>query len=137
MKLMIDTNILLDVLQKREPHYKHSSIIWKLCETKQVEGYVSTLTFANIVYIMKQELSLEQIEKVLNNLSLIFTFTDLTLSDLKNAASMKWKDFEDSIQSKTAERVEANYIITRNLKDFINSKVTAYSPEEFLLRFDF
>ena len=47
MKLLIDANILLDVLQKREPYYHDSALIWKLCETEQVKGHVSTLTFAN------------------------------------------------------------------------------------------
>ena len=51
MKLLIDANILLDVLQNREKFVEESSIIWKLCETEKVEGYVSTLTFANLVYI--------------------------------------------------------------------------------------
>lgn len=52
MKLLIDANVLLDVLQKREPYYSDSAVIWKLCETEQAVGYVSALTFANMVYIM-------------------------------------------------------------------------------------
>lgn len=53
MKLLIDANILLDVLQNRKPYVQVSSIIWKLCETEKVKGYVSALTFANLVYISK------------------------------------------------------------------------------------
>ena len=52
MKLLIDGNILLDVLQKRLPYFEDSVRIWKICETKQAEGYVSALTFANLVYVM-------------------------------------------------------------------------------------
>ena len=55
MKLLIDANVLLDVLQKREPYYSDSAVIWKLCETEQAVGYVSALTFANMVYIMRKE----------------------------------------------------------------------------------
>ena len=61
MKLLIDANILLDVLQKREPHYKDSALIWKLCETEQAKGYVSALTFADLVYIMRKELDPEAV----------------------------------------------------------------------------
>ena len=137
MKLLIDANIVLDVLQKREPHYKDSAVIWRLCETKQAEGYISALTFANIVYIMKKELSAEKIEEILRALSLIFTIVDLTAGDLKNAAAAKLKDFEDSIQIQTAKRIGAEYIITRNIKDFMKSSIAAYTPSEFLLRIEF
>ena len=54
MKLLIDANILLDVLQKREPHYRDSALVWKLCETRQAEGWVSALTLSNLVYVMRR-----------------------------------------------------------------------------------
>ena len=58
MRLLIDGNILLDVLQKRTPHYEDSAKVWKMCETDLAEGYVSALTFANLVYVMRRKLSL-------------------------------------------------------------------------------
>ena len=134
MKLLIDANILLDVLMKREPHYSDSALIWKLCETEQVEGYVSALTIANLMYIMRKELTPEAIEDVLKKLSLIFRITELTPQDIKKAAEMKWHDFEDSIQSVTAERIHADAIITRNIRDYHHSRVTAYTPSEYLSR---
>ena len=132
MNLLVDANILLDVLQKREPHYENSSIIWKLCETKQANGFLSALTFANIVYVLKKELSPEKIEETLSLLSLIFTFTSLDVSDMEKAAAMKWNDFEDAIQTQTAIRVNADFIITRNVKDFTDSPVPACTPTDFL-----
>ncbi|MGN0482652.1 MAG: type II toxin-antitoxin system VapC family toxin [Lachnospiraceae bacterium] len=134
MKLLIDANILLDVLQKREPHYKDSALIWKLCETAQTEGYISALTFADLVYVMRKELDVEKIEEILKKMSLIFQFADLSGSDLTKAAEMHWEDFEDALQSATAERVHAEYIITRNVKDFVKSRVMALTPKEFLAR---
>ena len=134
MRLLIDANILLDVLMKREPHYSDSALIWKLCETEQVEGYVSALTIANLMYIMRKELTPEAIEDVLKKLSLIFRITELTPQDIKKAAEMKWHDFEDSIQSVTAERIHADAIITRNIRDYCHSKITAYTPTEYLAR---
>ena len=136
MRLLIDTNIILDVLQKREPHYKASSIIWKLCEVKKVEGCVSTLTFANIMYILRKELTSEQIRETLKALSLIFDFTDLTPGILQCAAELEMKDFEDAIQTATAKKINADYIISRNIKDFTASDIAAYTPSEFLERFE-
>lgn len=134
MKLLIDANVLLDVLQNREPHVKDSSVIWKLCETEQVKDYVSALTFANMVYIMRKELEPEKIEAILKALSLIFDFADLKGIDLSKAAELKWSDFEDTLQSVTAERLGVDYIITRNVKDFAKSKVLAFTPTELIAR---
>lgn len=132
MNVLIDANILLDVLQRREPYCHEASLIWKLCETRQIKGYVLTLTFANLVYVMRKELSPEQIEKVLQSLMLIFEFTELNAADLIHGAKMNWADFEDAVQSAAAERIHADYIITRNVRDFRKSKVTAFTPAEFL-----
>lgn len=134
MKLLIDANILLDVLQNREPHVQASSVVWKLCETEQAKGYVSALTFANLVYIMRKEFDPKKIGKTLEALSLIFEFTDFNVSDLTHAAEMKWDDFEDAVQSATAERIHADYIITRNVRDFAKSKVMAVTPSELIAR---
>ena len=134
MKLLIDGNVVLDVLLNREPHVTDSAKVWKLCETEQAEGYLSTLTFANLVYVMRKELDPERIEDVLRKLSLIFRFTDLNVSDMNNAAAMKWSDFEDALQAATADRLHADYIITRNVRDFNRSKVIAFTPTEFLAR---
>jgi predicted nucleic acid-binding protein len=134
MRLLIDANILLDVMQRRQPHYKDSALIWKLCETQQVEGYVSALTFANLVYVMGQELDPAAIEDVQKKLALIFQFTELGVADLVRASEMQWDDFEDAVQAATAERVRADYIITRNVRDFKASKVVAFTPTEYLAR---
>ena len=134
MRLLIDANILLDVLQKREPYFHDSSLIWKLCETDSVEGYVSSLTIANLIYVMRKELAPEKIKEVLMQLKLIFKLTDLSVSDITGAAEMKWKDFEDAEQSVIAERIHADCIITRNVKDFKESRVIAFLPAEYLTR---
>ncbi|MEE3453406.1 type II toxin-antitoxin system VapC family toxin [Dialister sp.] len=133
MKILIDANILLDVLQEREQFLESSKIIWKLCETEQIEGVISTLTVANLIYVMRKKLNPETIDMLLTQLFLIFSSADLTESDLKRAGCLKWKDFEDSVQSVIAERIGADYIVTRNLKDFTDSKIRALDPESFLL----
>ena len=134
MILLIDANILLDVLMNRQDFVKDYSMIWKLCETNQAKGYISALTIANLMYIMRKQLDPETIEKLLVQLKFIFDFTDFGVSDLQRAAEMKWTDFEDAVQSATAERLHADFIITRNVKDFRSSKIMALTPTEFLAR---
>ena len=108
MKLLIGANILLDVLQNREPHVQDSSVIWKLCETGKTKGYVSALTFANLVYVMRKELAPKKIEETLGALSLIFEFADFNGSDLFRAAELNWDDFEDAFnQAKEKGKIKS------------------------------
>ena len=134
MTLLIDANIVLDVLQNRESFVKESAMIWKLCETEQAKGYISTLSFANIMYILRKELTSDKIEEVYHKLCLIFEFADFSSSILSKAVEMNWKNFEDAVQSATAEQIHADYIITRNVRDFTRSKVVAFTPTELLMR---
>ena len=89
---------------------------------EKVKGYVSALTFANLVYIMRKQLNSKANRDVFQKLNLIFDFTDFSVSDLTRAAEWNWEDFEDAIQSATAERVQADYIITRNVRDFSKAR---------------
>ena len=134
MVLLIDANIILDVLLNRPMFVKDSSVIWKLCETQQMKGYISTLTYANIMYIMRKQLTPEQIQEIFCKLKLIFEFVDLSPAVLERTVNMKWKNFEDAFQNATAESVHADYIITQNIKNFKQSKVMALMPSEFLAR---
>ena len=134
MRLLIDANVLLDVLQNRTDFVRASALVWKLCETDQAEGFVSSLTFANLVYVMRKELTPETIEEVLKTLSLIFEMSDLTAGDLNRAARLHWNDYEDAVQSVTAERLHADYIVTRNVRDFRTGKVPAITPDELISR---
>ena len=134
MTLLIDANIILDVLQGRLPHLKDSSLVWKMCETKIHNGVISALTIPNIVYVMRKELTPEQTESILNKLLLIFDVADLTIEDLSKAASLRWNDYEDAIQSVIAERISADYIITRNTADYSDSIVPVLTPEEFITK---
>ena len=134
MRLLIDANILLDVLQNRQPYAADSAKIWKLCETAQDLGFVTALSFANLVYVMRKELDPETIEEVYRKLELIFQFTELSSKDLDKAVAMKWNDFEDALQAAAAERMNADYIITRNVRDYLHSRVMALTPAEYLAR---
>ena len=84
---------------------------------------------------MRKQLTAEKINEVYRKLNLIFEFADFSHSALEKAVNMKWPDFEDAIQSAIAESVHADYIITRNIKDFVQSNVVAFTPSELLKNF--
>lgn len=132
MRVLIDSNIILDVLQKREPFLPASSLVWKLCEVGKIDGFVSALTFTNIVYIMRKQLSPEKIREYFAKLQLIFTFVSIEPNDLQSASDLQWVDYEDALQYVTATKLQAIYIVTRNEKDFAMSNIPAVSPFEFL-----
>lgn len=134
MKVLIDTNIVLDVLCERKDFFEDSERIFKLCEVKKITGYLSVLSVSNIMYIMRKEMNTEMIKEILEKLSLIFTIVDLKADDLRKAANIEFKDYEDALQSVSAMRIKADYIVTRNIKDFTKSKVTAIKPSELLER---
>lgn len=134
MKVLIDTNIIMDVLADREGFAEPASQLFKLCEVGKVQGVVYALSIANIAYIMRKELDRSQIEEVISKLGSIFTLADMKADDLKKAAALPMDDFEDALQSVCANRMKADFIVTRNLKDFKNSKVMAIKPSELIER---
>ena len=134
MKILIDTNVILDVLCNRQDFIEDSLKVFKYCEAQQITGYISALSIPNIVYIMRKELDNEKIKEILNTLTSIFTVVDLRENDLLKAAALDFTDYEDSLQSVCAARVKVNYIVTRNIKDFKNSKISAIKPSELFDR---
>lgn len=134
MKVLIDTNVILDVLCNRSEFVENSSRVWKYCELNQIEGYISALSVPNIVYILRKELTPQKTQQLIQQILMIFEVIDLKSSDLKNAAAMLSSDFEDAIQMCCANRIKADYIVTRNIRDFKESKVPALKPSELLER---
>ena len=132
MKVLIDTNVILDVLCSRESFVKFSSIVWKYCEVSRIEGYIYALSVPNIVYILRKELTPEKTKQVIDTLFLIFNVADLRASDLKKAGAMKSDDYEDALQMICAERIRADYIVTRNTADFADSRVPVITPYELI-----
>ena len=130
MKFLIDGNVILDVLQNREPYVTDSLAVWNMCEEGKIIGYISSLTFANIVYILRKELNAEKIENLYHSLAKIFRIVDFRATDAAEAASLRWKDYEDAVQTMTASRLNLDAIITRNIADFSSSLIPAITPEE-------
>lgn len=136
MKVLIDTNVILDVLCARPNFLAASSKVWKYCEINKIEGYISALSIPNIVYILRKELTPEKTQDIIEKIFLIFTVIDLKADDLKKAAAMKTSDYEDAIQMTCATQIKADFIITRNIRDFEGSMIPAIKPSDFLEHFE-
>ncbi len=133
MKLLIDTNIVMDILLKREPFFRDSyQAIHKAAQEKDI-CYLSTSAVTDIFYILRKSLgSKEEAKKILHRLAELFIFADVLSSDVLTALSSELVDFEDAIVETIAVRGKMNYILTRNIKDFDRSKVKAITPGEYL-----
>lgn len=136
MKIVIDNNVILDVFQNREPFVQFSSKVLRLVETKQVKGYVTANSITDIHYVLSRSLkNKEKVYDAIDTLLQLIDIIDVTAKDVRKAFRSNVIDFEDELISVCAERVNIDYIITRNTKDFINSPVPAITPEDFLTKF--
>ena len=105
MRVLLDTNVILDVLCAREPFLADASKVWKLCEVEKLDGHLSALSIPNIVYILRKELDPVKTKQVIDQLSLLFSIEDLKAEDLKKAAAMQPRDYEDALQMVCASRI--------------------------------
>lgn len=132
MRILIDTNVLLDLLAERKPFYEHAKIIIDLCDFKKIEGMISAHSVTNIFYILRKSFGNDETRDILLNLCSIFKIENIDevkiISSLKNK---NFKDFEDCLQMECAISSNADYIITRDKKDFANSLIPCLTPEEF------
>ena len=133
MKIYLDTNILIDLLCRREPFYPYARQLFALAYTRKITITISALSYINAVYICKKYQY--PADEVLNYLKQIASFTfisDITNTSIRRALDSGWKDFEDSAQYHSALEVSVDCIVTRNPKDFEHSSLPVYTPEEFL-----
>ena len=131
MRILIDTNVALDFFCKRND-FENAKIIWKLCAEEKVEGFVSASAITDIFYILKKYFEREMIYSILEMFLSAVNVGDVSSYEILEALKKRSKDFEDTVQSECAVSYEADYIITRDPKGFIDSTVKAVSPDEFL-----
>ena len=136
MRLMIDTNILLDVLVRRDVFYDHSKSVLSLCEDRTVQGFVSASAITDVFYVTRKALgSVEETYKVISSILNIVRILTVTNEDVLKAFQIKVKDFEDCLMATCARSNKCDGVVTRNKKDFLAFGVTLYSPEELLQLF--
>lgn len=131
MKLMIDTNVILDVLLKREPFFTDSYRAIKLCNKKHTPCF-SASSATDIFYLLRKALGAEKARKVLGDLLHLLNCVDTMHGDITNALLSDVSDFEDAVVDSVAVRIKAKMIITRNVKDFKDSKIPAVTPADFI-----
>ena len=133
MIILIDTNVLLDVIIKREPYHREASLIMKACADKRIQGYMAAHSVPNMYYILRKYMSEEDRRSLLKKYIDILDIAGIGKAELSSALENgKFTDFEDCIQAECAANIHADYIITRNKKDFMCSRVPCLTPEEFL-----
>ena len=136
MVVLLDTNIILDVLQKRDGLYESSFKVLEKCAEGTCSGYIAPHSAPNIFYIMKKAgVDVADIRVLLSGVLKIVGVSDLNEADIRSAIDRNdFKDFEDCLQDECAINIDANYIITRNTSDFSTSKINAITPEQLLDR---
>ena len=136
MRLMIDTNIFLDVLTQREPFYANSRAVLELCENKKIQGFLSASSVTDIYYLIHRQLhSTELAYQALGSILDIVKVLTVTNDDVLNAYITKAPDFEDCPLATCAKSNKCDAIVTRNKKDYLTFGITLLSPEELLALF--
>ncbi len=133
MRLLCDTNVILDVALHREPYYTDSLLAISYCEDESVTGMVADTSMTDLFYVTHKalhdkELSYQVLEAALE----IFKPVAPTAADIEEAIRERHRDFEDCLLAKIAERENCNYVLTRNIKDFTGDAFEAITPAEFV-----
>jgi len=135
-RIFIDTNIIIDLFGRRDPHYVHAAGLFSAIEKGLVDGSVSSLTFANIHYVLRKELGSRKAVEALKNLRKLVTILPVGDSVIVQALDSAFSDFEDAIQYYTALDNNIPFIVTRNRKDFRTATISICTAEEFLAQFN-
>lgn len=133
-KLFIDTNIILDLLAKREPFYQSAARLFSLADKKEIQLFVSALSFANTNYILSKINNSNKAREALLKFKVLVTIVELNDKIVELSLSdSSFTDFEDGLQYYSALKVEADIIITRNLKDFRTASIPVVTAQTYLL----
>lgn len=135
MKIMLDLNVLLDFFQKRQPFYKHASIVLSEVLKHNLEGVVPTHGLTTIYYIVAKHNSKSRANEVTDWL---LAHLDVAIADKEKfirARNLPIEDYEDAVVASLAEASRCDFIVTRNIADFSNSPIPTLTPEDFVLRY--
>lgn len=133
MRILIDTNVVLDVLLKREPFYKAAVEVMELTKLNNVQEYVSASAITDIYYLAYRQLKNKELAgRLLKKLLTIVSVAGVSEQEIKEALELEWSDFEDSVQYSVAYWQGMDAIITRNLNDYKKSEIPVWQPEQAL-----
>lgn len=133
MLILFDTNIILDILEKRQPFYEASKSVLEKCISNDIRGCIALHSVSNIYYILRKRFSAADRRNLLLELLDLLQVTGADHKHVKNALQREsFSDFEDCLQDECAKQIRADYIVTRNITDFSTSDIPAVTPEDML-----
>lgn len=133
MKLLIDTNIVLDVLLKREPFYNNAIGVMNLAQYSNIQEYVSASAITDIYYIAYRQIKDKKlVGELLGRLLKIVSVAAVSEKEIRKALELGWNDFEDAVQYSVAVLSEMEGIVTRNPKDYKEADIDIWLPEKLL-----
>lgn len=135
VSVMIDLNVLLDVMEKREPWVMDSAKTCAICGAWRVFGYVSPHALTTIYYIVRKRGGKVLAQKAIDWILAMFKIAKIGAEGFKRASALGFDDFEDAVIAAAAEGEKCAYIISRNAAHFNGSPVPVISPSEFVARF--
>jgi len=132
VKVLFDTNIILDILLDRQPFSEPASILLSKVERSEMDGFLCATTITTIHYLLSRHLNKEQAVSGINSIMALFAIASVNRLVIEDAIKAKFTDFEDSVLHEAARHANVEYIITRNIKDFKKAKIPVFTPVEFL-----
>ena len=134
MRILLDTNVVLDVLLNREPWVAEASAIWKANDDGRIVGYLMASALTDIFYIARRLAGREAARAAVQTCLDAFEFCPVDRHTLEQALLLSGTDFEDNLQMVCAEIAQLDAIVTRDPGDFKNSTITALTPANVLAR---
>ena len=135
MKVLIDTCVIVDILQKREPFYQVAMEILLAISNRKCTGVLTAKSITDIYYILRRSIhNEEEVRRLVRILFTLFEVEDTFSTDCEFALDSPIKDCENAIMVQTASRIGADCIVTRSLKDYKLSSFPVFSPEQFLTK---
>lgn len=132
MRVLVDTNVVLDVLLERQPYAVAAADVFALVEESRIEGFLCATTVTTVDYLLGQALAPDKARTALQRLLDLFEIAPVNRPVLEQALRSGIPDFEDAVLEQSARLVSVEAITTRNLSDFKKSSVTAMDPPELL-----
>ena len=132
IKVLFDLNIILDVLQERESFYEISAQLLAHAETGKIQGFVAPHSLTTLFYLIQKDQSAAHAKVTITNLLQILKIASIDQSTIEQALSLPYKDFEDAVQMMAAVQCKADYLVTRNVKDFKPAPLSVIQPGELL-----
>jgi predicted nucleic acid-binding protein len=130
--ILIDLNILLDVLQKREPFYETSAGLLATVETGRVEGYIAAHSITTLFYLIQKGRSASDARAMITNLLQLLKILPVDQGTIEQALNLDYRDFEDAVQMISAVQNKMDYLVTRNTKDYQPALLPVVQPVDFL-----